>query len=77
MSQDASPGIAKALTTLRENTQSAQDWSPGTFSAVPGGTQFVGRVLTQGFKALHILRAFAHPVNLFPEGIFLSTHMEI
>jgi hypothetical protein len=37
MSQDASPGIAKGLTTLRENSQSAQDWSPVIFSAVPAG----------------------------------------
>jgi len=33
----------------------------------PFGTQFVSGVLTQGFKALHILRAFAHPVKLSPE----------
>jgi len=37
MSQDASPGIAKGLTTLRENSQSTQDWRPGTFSVVPAG----------------------------------------
>ena len=37
MSQDASPGIATGLTTLREKSQSAQDWCPGTFSAVPAG----------------------------------------
>ena len=62
MSQDASPGIAKELTTLRENSQSAQDWSltQGLASwatlSRPFGTQFVSRVLTQGFKALHILK---------------------
>ena len=33
MSQDASPGIANGLTTLRENSQSAQDWCPGLLSA--------------------------------------------
>ena len=44
MSQDASPGIAKGATTLRENSQSAQDWRPGLASwatlSRPFGTQF-------------------------------------
>jgi hypothetical protein len=52
MSQDASPGIAKGLTTLRENSQSAQDWRPGTILSRPFGTQFVNRVLTQALKAV-------------------------
>jgi hypothetical protein len=40
MSQDASPGIAKELTSPREDAQSAsvpRTGSPGTFSAVPAG----------------------------------------
>ena len=43
MSQDASPGIAKGLTTLRENSQSAQDWSPISVNLIEGVTPPVSR----------------------------------
>jgi hypothetical protein len=76
--------VADCCTRLANKINAARSTNPLIWTALtlsrPFGTQFVSRVLTQGFKALHILkqllsdqsralihnRAFAHPGKVVP-----------